>query len=80
MGDVCVCGVCFLEGGVISMLRKACTVLASSWKMASGLLLVKSVLCSRRMVRDGWRRPRMRLGIIALHTEMFCTSVGMWFG
>lgn len=73
----CVVGGACLDEGVISMLRKAWAVLAMSWNIALGSSLVNSVLCSRRMVRDGWRRPSIRLGIMALHTEMFCTKVGM---
>lgn len=70
-GDIC-CG-----GGVMSMLMVVCAVLARSWNIVSGSLLMNSVLCSRRTVRDGWRRPSSRLGIIALHIGMCCTRVGM---
>lgn len=59
----------------MSMLRVEYAVLAMSWKMASGLDVVCSVLKSKRHVRDGCRRPCSRFGISARQLVMFWTMV-----
>lgn len=48
-------------------------VLARAWKSSLGELIMESVLCSSKHVRDGSVRPYWRLERIARHVGVFCT-------
>ena len=73
VGVGCVASGCDWRCCWVGEILKVGMVLARTWKRSWGELIVESVLCSRRQVRDGSVRPYWRLVMIALHVGVFCT-------